>query len=270
MRGRALRAEFAFGGRGWARQRGPGVVAQGRAPFAGKRTPAQSRRWLPPLPSGPTPKIERPGDLRCSGLPGGPPGCPPTPNADMGGARPGPGGRGAGGVGREMEIRTSHPVLPCPALPCRVESPLQCTARYQVRVRVPCIFLLRLWPYHRSNMEPIDPSHPPARPRKTPRRLYQPRGPPIHLIPADSPFALMFPRHSCVISTASLRSILTASTSPTRALHSRSTPSPTSQRPPPASALLDRRSRPRLTTSILGYIEVYDPLSTCEEDQGIS
>lgn len=103
-------------------------MAQGRAPFASKRTPAQSRRWLPPLPSGPTPKVERPGDLRCSGLPGAPPGCPPTPNADMGGARPGPGGRGGRG-GRGMGVRTSHPVLPCPALPCRV-SRAHCSAQH--------------------------------------------------------------------------------------------------------------------------------------------
>lgn len=37
--------------------------------------------------------------------------------------------------------------------------------------------LLRLWPYHRSNMEPIDPSHPPARHVKHHAVYINPEGP---------------------------------------------------------------------------------------------
>lgn len=116
----------------------------------------------------------------------GPPGCPPTPNADMGAGR----GQGAG----EQGVRVWGYV---PALPCRV----QCrgpSAQHGTGTGTLYLFASPLaLPQIQYGAHRPKPSA--RQTRKTPRRLYQPRGPPTLLIPADSPFALMFPRHSCDI-----------------------------------------------------------------------
>ncbi|KAG6355858.1 hypothetical protein INS49_015242 [Diaporthe citri] len=106
-------------------------------------------------------------------------------------------------------------------------------------------------------MEPIDPSHPPARHVKHHAVYINPEGPqPIlsQLTPLSPSWSPDIP----VISTASLRSISTVSTSPTRAPPPPNTVSHIA-RPPPALAHPDRRTLAlRLLLTRLGYLEIYD------------
>lgn len=150
-----------------------------------------------------------------------------------------------------------------PALPCRFQCPLHSTVRVQVTLYLfasPLALPQIQYGAHRPK--------PSARQtRKTPRRLYQPRGPPTHLIPADSPFALKFPRHSCDIhGLAALHphgSNLTNTRCPrpsnTAATHRL-----------PALAPSGQTHSPAIDTLQSGISRGVRPLSTCEDDQGIS
>ena len=124
------------------------------------------------------------------------------------------------------------PALPCPALPCpALPCPVPAAAQRGTGVRVPWIFLLRLWPYHRSNMEPIDPSHPPAARHVKHHAVYiNPEGP-QPILSQLTPLPTSCSPDTPVISTASLRSIFTVPTSPnTRSPR----PLNTAYHPPPA------------------------------------
>lgn len=166
-------ARGTLSGRGWASQARQRPRA--RAPFEQKDPCAvPSMASTPPLwSSGPTPAFRVTGR---PALPGAPLAVLPHQMLTWVLA----GARGQGWVG----VRTLH-------------YPTVSTAQHGTGAGT-LYLLLRLWPYqiqygaHRPKPSALQT-------RKTPRRLYQPRGPPIHLIPADSPFALMFPSHSCDI-----------------------------------------------------------------------
>lgn len=243
------------GDRGRARERnsllGVGGPGRGQAwwPRAGHPSRAKDPCSVPSMASTPlVPRQQSSDRATCAALAArGPPGCPPTPNADMG-ARPGPGGRGAGG--REVGVRT------CPALPCPAVSSAHCTARYGYGYLVS--FCFASGPTTKIQYGAHRPKPSARQTRKTPRRLYQPRGPPTHLIPADSPFALMFPRPSCDIhglAALHLHGFILANTrSTTAAQHRLPLRSPTAC----LGTSGQTHSRLRLLPTSPAYLEVYD------------
>lgn len=205
-------------------------MALGRAPFAGKRPLLSPVDGFHPSPLVPRQHLGERDRATCAAL-----GCPGGPLAALPhqmltwveGRGQGAGDRGGRGGGT---------YLPCPALPCRPEP----TAQHGTGTGTLYLFASPLALPPRSNMEPIDPSHPPARHVKHHAVYINPEGPqPIlsqltPLSPSCSPYIP-------VISTASLRSIFTASTSPTRAPRPLNTVSHFA-RPPPALAHPDRRT----------------------------